>query len=118
MEAERAAEEQARKQEIEASQPKNADVKDTIKHLLEKDNTFRYQLLSRMQSDVKYFLGAGNHHEPDLWAGNAKDHIIIMDELMRSLPETPSWLSAELLIDYADQMGVGEVFRGSAEEPA
>ena len=117
MEAERAAEEQARKQEIEASQPKNADVKDTIKHLLEKDNTFRYQLLSRMQSDVKYFLGAGNHHEPDLWAGNAKDHIIIMDELMRSLPETPSWLSAELLIDYADQMGVGEVFRGPAEEP-
>ena len=116
MEAERNAEEQARQKDIEASKPKIADVNDTIKNLLEKDDRFRYMLLSRMQSDVKYFLGNGNRHEPDLWAGNAKDHIIIMDELMRSLPEQPQWLSLEMLIDYADQMGVGEVFRGSAEE--
>ena len=118
MEAERNAEEQALQKDIEASKPKIADVNDTIKNLLEKDNRFRYMLLSRMQSDVKYFLGNGNRHEPDLWAGNAKDHIIIMDELMRSLPEQPQWLSTEQLIDYADQMGVGEVFRGPAEEPA
>ena len=116
MEAERNNEEQAREKEIEASKPKISDVKDTVKHLLERDDRFRYMLLSRMQSDVKYFLGNGNRHEPDLWAGNAKDHIIIMDELMRSLPEQPEWLSAEQLIDYADQMGVGEVFRGPAEE--
>ena len=114
MEAERNNEEQAREKEIEASKPKISDVKDTVKHLLERDDRFRYMLLDRMRSDVKYFLGNGNRHEPDLWAGNAKDHIIIMGALMRSLPEQPQWLSTEQLIDYADQMGVGEVFRGPA----
>ena len=118
MEAQRNAEEQARQKDIEASKPKIGDVNDTIKNLLEKDDRFRYMLLDRMRSDVKYFLGNGNRHEPDLWAGNAKDHIIIMDALMRSLPEQPQWLSTEQLIDYADQMGVGDVFRGPAEEPA
>ena len=92
------------------------DVNATIKHLLEKDDTFRYQLLSRMQSDVKYFLGNGNRYEPDLWAGNAKDHIVIMDALMQSLPESPKWLSAEMLINYADQMGVGEIYYGPSEK--
>ena len=115
MEAERNNEEQAREKEIEASKPKISDVKDTVKHLLERDDRFRYMLLDRMRSDVNYFLGNGNRHEPDLWAGNAKDHIIIMDALMRSLPEQPQWLSTEQLIDYADQMGVGEVFRGPAD---
>ena len=118
MEAQRNAEEQARQKDIEASKPKIGDVNDTIKNLLEKDDRFRYMLLDRMRSDVKYFLGNGNRHEPDLWAGNAKDHIIIMDALMRSLPEQPQWLSTEQLIDYADQMGVGDVFRGPAKEPA
>ncbi len=115
MEAERNNEEQAREKEIEASKPKISDVKDTVKHLLERDDRFRYMLLDRMRSDVKYFLGNGNRHEPDLWAGNAKDHIIIMDALMRSLPEQPQWLSTEQLIGYADQMGAGEVFRGPAD---
>ena len=93
------------------------DVSTTIKHLLEeKDDGFRYRLLSRMQEDVKYFLGNGNRYEPHLWAGNAKDHVIIMDALLHSLPEYPMWISTEMIIDYADQMGVGEVFRGPSEE--
>ena len=85
---------------------KQADVQDTIKELLTRDDGFRYRLLSRMQTDVKYYLGNGNGYEKDLWAGNAKDQIIIMDALMSSLPEPPQWLSTEMLIDYADRMHV------------
>ena len=89
---------------IESRKPQ--DVQDIIKDLKARDDGFRYRLLSRMQTDVKYYLGNGNRHEKDLWAGNAKDHIIIMDALMKSLPEKPEWLSAEMLMDYADKMGV------------
>ena len=89
---------------IESRKPR--DVQEIIKDLKNRDDGFRYRLLSRMQTDVKYYLGNGNRHEKDLWAGNAKDHIIIMDALMSSLPEKPEWLSTEMLIDYADKMGV------------
>ncbi len=96
--------------------PYNQDVQSTIVHLLEKDDRFRYKLLDQMTSEVKHFLGDGNRQESGLWAKNAKDQINIMDALMRSLPECPVWISSIELVDYADKMGVGEVYRGSAEE--
>ena len=65
---------------------KQADVQDIIKDLLTRDDGFRYRLLSRMQTDVKYYLGNGNGYEKDLWAGNAKDQIIIMERRHR-----PCW---------------------------
>ena len=76
----------------------------TLEDILNKDDKFRYMLLSRMQSDVKYFLGNGNRHEPDLWGGNVENHLNVMYKLWDSLPEKPEWLTREQLGSYAQQM--------------
>ena len=98
------------------SQP-HANKPVTIDDLLSKDESFRYQMLSRMQSDVKYYLGEGNHNAKDLWAHDAYQQIAYMDALMKSLPEQPEWLSKEELKDYADKMGV-KFYQNTEEEKA
>ena len=108
-EQQKAAEKQTadRKQAIEAVKPnQGVPVRTTIDSLLQRDNTFRYQLLEKMRDEVKDYLGSDNRDEKALWAGNAKDHLVIMDELMLSLPEQPVWLSSEQILDYASQMGI------------
>ena len=43
-----------------------------------KDNNepeFLYQMLSRLESDCKYFLGNGNGYEKHLWASNVDNQI-------------------------------------------
>lgn len=71
-----------------------------------KDDTFRYQLLSRMQSDCDYFLGNGNRHTKHLWADNARDHIACMKALWHSFSEDgkPEWLPYDKILDYEKQM--------------
>lgn len=57
--------------------------------------TFRYQLLDRMNSDCKYFLGAGARQNKYLWAGDPQLQIVYMKALWDSFPEgqKPEWLS-------------------------
>lgn len=76
----------------------------SVDEILTHDDKFRYQLLSRMQSDVKYFLGNGNRHEPDLWAGNVDKHIDLMYKLWDSFKEKPEWLTREEIDGYAKLM--------------
>ena len=76
----------------------------SVEEILNHDDKFRYQLLSRMQSDVKYFLGNGNRHVPDLWAGDIDKHIDLMFKLWDSFKEKPEWLSREEIAVYAEQM--------------
>lgn len=76
----------------------------SVNEILAHDDKFRYQLLSRMQSDVKYFLGNGNRHEPDLWAGNVDKHIDLMYKLWDSFKEKPKWLTREEIDGYAKLM--------------
>lgn len=87
----------------------------TLEDILNKDDKFRYMLLSRMQSDVKYFLGNGNRNEPDLWGGNVENHLNVMYKLWDSLPEKPEWLTREQIDVYAKQMGVGRDMDGQKE---
>ena len=82
----------------------NEKLQATIKDVTSRDEKFRYQLLDRLKQDCNYFLGYGNRHEGSLWAGNAKDHVAVMQALWDSLPEKPEWLTKEQLADYASKM--------------
>jgi hypothetical protein len=68
------------------------------------DYKFEYMLLSRLESDCKYFLGNGNRYEKDLWAGSVEKQIEKMKELWNLLPEKPEWLTLEQIEEYEKQM--------------
>ncbi len=76
-----------------------------VRHLLG-DEKFRYQLLSRMQSDCKFYLGYGNRHAKYLWALDEKEHIEAMKELYNSFDDDkkPEWISMEEIEEYEKQM--------------
>lgn len=73
------------------------------------DDSYKYSLLSRMQSDCNYFLGNGNRNEKQLWAGNVKDHIENMKALYNSFSDNgkPEWLTKEQIEDYEKKMMEG-----------
>lgn len=68
------------------------------------DNKMRYMMLSRMQSDVKYYLGAGGRSKRDLWAQDEKEHIAYMETLYSGLKEKPEWLSKKELENYKKEL--------------
>ena len=83
----------------------------------EQDTSFSYQLLSRLQSDCEYFLGAGQGHEKHLWAGNVKNQIAKMWELYNAVPEKPNWLTAQDIERYEKQMAGVEQKAASVDTP-
>jgi len=68
------------------------------------DNTFNYQMLSRLQSDCDYWLGNGNRCDKHLWAGNPKDQIAEMRRIYDLLPEKPEWLTVDQIDQYEKDM--------------
>ena len=54
---------------------------------MNEDTDYDRQLLGRLISDCKYFLGNGNGAEKHLWAGSVKDQIAKMRELYNSFPK-------------------------------
>ena len=87
----------------------------SIDDILSHDDKFRYMLLSRLESDVKYYLGNGNRYAPDLWAKEESRHIDLMYRLWDSFKEKPEWLTREQIDVYAKQMGVGREMDGQKE---
>lgn len=75
---------------------------DFSEYIHDKDASFRYMLLSRMQSDCAYYLGNGRLFGSHLWAGNEKDQIEYMKILWNSFPDDqkPEWLSYEDILAY------------------
>lgn len=74
---------------------------------LNRDKKFRYMMLSRLQSDCKYYLGCGNRNaRHSLWACDEAIQIALMRALWYSLPVTPEWLTLEQIDEYAKQMNV------------
>lgn len=47
---------------------------------------FNYQMLSRLQSDCKYYLGYGNRHKKHLYFSDEQQHINEMKKLYNSFP--------------------------------
>ena len=46
--------------------------------LVNSDDIFKYQLLSRLQSDCEYYLGNGNRNKKQLWAEDEREQIEVM----------------------------------------
>jgi hypothetical protein len=69
-------------------------------------NGFDYMMLSRLESDCKYYLGNGNRNKKHLWAGDAKAQIKEMKKLYNELPENrkPEWLTYEEILEYEKLM--------------
>ena len=81
-------------------------IDDIINDLIHKEDTFRYQMLSRLQMDCDYFLGNGNRAEKYLWATNVPDHIKLMRALYNSFEDDkkPEWISMEDIDNYEKEM--------------
>ena len=75
-----------------------------IEKLINNDEQFRYQMLSRLQSDVKYFLGNGNGNKNCLWGKDIRTHIEAMAAIYDSLPEAPEWCPYSLIFEYKKWM--------------
>lgn len=80
------------------------DFKDVLNH----DEKFRYQLLSRMKSDCDYYLGNGSRCAKHLWAGDEVKQIAYMKALWNSFGENdkPEWLTHDELMDYEKKIGI------------
>lgn len=90
------------------------------KSILQNDETFRYQLLGRMQTDCNYFLGNGNRLDKFLWAGSVEEQIAYMKALYNSFPDDkkPEWISLEDINNYENEMTNDEVnINNDKDEP-
>ena len=76
--------------------------------LVNSDDIFKYQLLSRLQSDCEYYLGNGNRNKKQLWAEDEREQIEVMKLLYNSFwdENKPEWLSMTDIENYEKQMVV------------
>ena len=74
--------------------------------LLNSSETFRYQLLSRLQMDCDYYLNCANKSSRVLWSGDEKEQIENMFQLHESFSEDkkPEWLTIEQIKEYESKM--------------
>lgn len=72
----------------------------------ENSDKFKYMLLSRLESDCKYFINTGKTNIKALWSGNVKDHIEDMTALYNSFSDDnkPEWITLATIKEYADKM--------------
>lgn len=80
---------------------------DYIKNLIkERPAEDKYMLLSRMQFDCNYYLGAGGRYAGCLWSENEAEHIENMKALWESFPEDakPEWLPWEKIEEFEREM--------------
>lgn len=75
--------------------------KDKVKQQNREDK-FRYQLLSRLKSDCDYYLGFGGRSARNLWAKTEREHIDKMKELHNTFSESdkPEWLTYDNILEY------------------
>ena len=69
-------------------------------------------MLSRLQTDCKYYLGNGNRNKENLWAGDEQRQIDEMKKLYNifSEDEKPEWLTYEQILDYEKLMVSEKLF--------
>ena len=79
---------------------------DKLNEVMKHDEKFRYQFLSRLQSDCNYFLGHGNRCKKYLWGQQVDAHVAYMKALWLSFPagRKPEWLSFEEIEVYEKRM--------------
>ena len=71
------------------------------------EQSYEYMMLSRYQSDCRFYLGNGNRDAKySLYYQDEKKHIDAMIALYGKIVIKPMWLSMSGIISYADRMGV------------
>ena len=82
--------------------------------ILKSEDSYRYQLLSRLKMDCDYYLGYGNLSKNHLWAEDEKGQIETMKMLWKSFPDEdkPEWLTWEEILEYEEKM-CGESIEGN-----
>ena len=86
---------------------KNVDDMLTTELTVGHDDKFRYQMLDRLRSDCKYYLGYGNRSANALWVrGDEAGQILHMVALYQSFSDDkkPEWLTADDIENFAVQM--------------
>lgn len=73
-------------------------------YVQEKDQSYDDQLLGRLVSDCKYYLGGGYGAEKHLWAKSVEDQIAKMKEIYNSLDVKPEWLTMQDIEHYEKEM--------------
>ena len=70
------------------------------------NKVFREQLLGRLESDCKYYLGLGNRNADNLWAKEEQDQIQVMKMLYESFAddEKPDWITMADIERYEEEM--------------
>jgi hypothetical protein len=78
----------------------------TVEQVLSKDETYRYNLLSRMKADCEYFLGNGGGAIKYLWGTDVDEQIRYMKAIYIDFPDDkkPEWLSYEDILRYERKM--------------
>lgn len=73
-----------------------------VRHPRERD----YGILSRLESDCKYFLGNGNGYEGHLYYKEVNEHCDEMKKLYESFSDgdKPEWISLEQIETYRREM--------------
>jgi hypothetical protein len=77
-----------------------------ILFLKSKEPHFNCMMLSRLESDVLYYLGCGNRNPRHLWALDEVKHIKEMKRLYNSFPITakPQWINMSKILEYQKLM--------------
>lgn len=65
---------------------------------------FMQRFLDLCRSECEDFISSGNSKVECLWNQNVNEHIALMRELYRELPEKPYWLTPENIDDYEKEM--------------
>ena len=73
-------------------------------YVQEKDQSHDYQLLGRLISDCKYYLGGGYGAEKHLWAKSVEDQIAKMKDIYNKLDTKPEWLTMKDIEHYEKEM--------------
>ena len=82
-------------------------MKTSLESILSSSLENRYKLLSRLESDCKYYLGYGGRNPRNLWALDERENIALMKAIHESFypEEKPEWLiTSEQISQYEKEM--------------
>ena len=105
--------------EGEPDNPIKSDLEIHFKTKYSEDkNKFNYMMLSRLQTDCKYYLGNGNRNKENLWAGDEQKQINEMKKLYNKFTEDdkPEWLTYEQILDYEKSMVSEKLFCSNCQK--
>ena len=76
---------------------------DRIQVIDEESDTFKYQMLSRLQSDCEYAIKT-DHSLHNLWGKTVAAHIAYMRKLYNELSVKPEWITPADIDSYEKEL--------------